>query len=637
MGYTYAELGAGLSRDPLAQDRYRQVDATCKEAIRRFIVDFRLQIAGLADQSAIANLKSAIASADAYLKGSANIAPGSLDAIWHLLGDLQTKMSLDHETSGLLNALAGGYIPPSPGNDVVRNPAVVPTGRNIHGLDPFRIPSAAAQVSGARVVEDLLARLTQEQGALPETVALILWGTDNIKTEGEGVAQALALLGARVITDELGKVADVVLIPLKELGRPRIDIVATVSGIFRDLMAMQAQLIDKAVRLAAAADEPTHLNYVCRHVLAQTAELGISVDEAASRVFSNAPGSYGANVNNMVESGSWEDDAQIGDIFMARKGFAMDKRGEWQAARPILEQALSTVQATFQNVDSVEVGISDVDHYYEYLGGVTKSVEKLRGSRPPVMLAEVEAFSGPGGGRVRSLEQMVRLESRAKLLNPKWFEGMLAHGYEGVREIEVRVSNTYGWSATSNAVEGWVYQGVAETYLLDEAMRERLATLNPHAAAGVARRLADVGQFVLRDLDDLVEHHRGLGQIYGAQQIASRLRLRVHVKLFGQIPNGRQSTHPNGGTHRPLHCTGQDIGGDASQGQQMRPIPTARGQGKNRIAVKGRMHGSDCPSEAVLGHLRQLARLRFAQLCIRGDNRQGCVAHLVGLSAPAEA
>lgn len=487
LGYTYADLGAGLSRDPQAQDRYRQVDATCKEAIRRLVVRAH---------------RDAPLQSDAYLKGSANITPGSLDAIWHLLGDLQTKMSLDHETSGLLNALAGGYIPPSPGNDVVRNPAVVPTGRNIHGLDPFRIPSAAAQVSGARVVGDLLARLTQEQGALPETVALILWGTDNIKTEGEGVAQALALLGARVITDELGKVADVVLIPLKELGRPRIDIVATVSGIFRDLMAMQSQLIDKAVRLAAAADEPTHLNYVRRHVLAQTAELGISVDEAASRVFSNAPGSYGANVNNMVESGSWEDDAQIGDIFMARKGFAMDKRGEWQAARPILEQALGTVQATFQNVDSVEVGISDVDHYYEYLGGVTKSVEKLRGSRPPVMLAEVEAFSGPGGGRVRSLEQMVRLESRAKLLNPKWFEGMLAHGYEGVREIEVRVSNTYGWSATSNAVEGWVYQGVAETYLLDEAMRERLAKLNPHAAAGVARRLLEANSRGFWDADE---------------------------------------------------------------------------------------------------------------------------------------
>ncbi|NNJ10741.1 magnesium chelatase subunit H [Chloroflexales bacterium ZM16-3] len=498
MGLRYADLSAGLSHNSLAQDRYRQVDAICKQAIRQFIGDCSLQT----DQSASSNLQSAIASADIYLYEAARVTPDSLHATWRQLGDLLERLGVDNETSGLINALSGGYIPPSPGNDVVRNPAVVPTGRNIHGLDPYRIPSAAAQVSGVKVVEDLLARLTREQGALPETVALILWGTDNIKTEGEGVAQALALLGARAVTDELGKVADVALIPLAELGRPRVDVVATVSGIFRDLMAMQAQLIDKAVRMAANADEPDDLNFVRKHALAQAAELGVSLDEAACRVFSNAPGTYGANVNNMVESGSWEDDAQIGDVFMTRKGFAMDSRGEWQAARPILEQALGTVQATFQNVDSVEVGISDVDHYYEYLGGVTKSVEKLRGTRPTVMLAEVEAFSGPGGGRVRSLEQVVRLESRAKLLNPKWFEGMLAHGYEGVREIEVRVSNTYGWSATSNAVEGWVYQGVAETYLLDEAMRERLAKLNPHAAAGVARRLLEANSRGFWDADE---------------------------------------------------------------------------------------------------------------------------------------
>ncbi|MEI6181435.1 MAG: cobaltochelatase subunit CobN, partial [Chloroflexales bacterium] len=189
-------------------------------------------------------------------------------------------------------------------------------------------------------------------------------------------------------------------------------------------------------------------------------------------------------------------------VFMSRKGFALTPSGEWREARPLLEQALSTVEATFQNIDSVEVGISDVDHYYEYLGGMTKSVEKLRGARPTVMVAEVEAFSGPGSGRVRSLEQMVRLESRAKLLNPKWFEGMLAHGYEGAHEIEVRVSNTYGWSATANAVDGWVYQGVAETYLLDEAMRERLAKLNPQAAAGMARRLLEANERGFWETDD---------------------------------------------------------------------------------------------------------------------------------------
>jgi magnesium chelatase subunit H len=270
-------------------------------------------------------------------------------------------------------------------------------------------------------------------------------------------------------------------------------------------------LIDRAARLAACADEPLEANFVRKHALDLAASLGISLEEAAARVFSNAPGSYGANVNHMVEQSTWQDDQELGEVFMNRKGFAMTPGGEWREARPLLEGVLATVEATFQNVDSVETGISDVDHYYEYLGGVTKSVERLRGARPTVMVAEVEALSGASGGRVRSLEQMVRLESRAKLLNPKWFEGMLVHGYEGVHEIEVRVSNTYGWSATAGAVDGWVYQGVAETYLLDEAMRERLARLNPHATAGMARRLLEACERGFWEADEeTLERLRGI-------------------------------------------------------------------------------------------------------------------------------
>lgn len=485
MGFDYATLRQRLTQDSTAQQQYRQVDEACRAAVARLVAGEPLSASG--------------------------VAPDALAPFAAMLNDLLERLRVDGELPGLLRALDGGFIPASPGNDIVRNPAVVPTGRNIHGLDPYRMPSDAAQVSGTQCVNELLEGLRRSEGAYPETVAMVLWGTDNLKTSGEGVAQALALLGARPVSDELGKIADVALIPLAELGRPRIDVVCTVSGIFRDLMAHQAMLIDKAARLAATADEPEEANFVRKHARSQAVTLDVSIDEAAARVFSNAPGSYGANVNHMVEQGNWEDDSQLGDVFMTRKGFALDSNGEWYEARPLLEHALSTVQATFQNVDSVETGISDVDHYYEYLGGVTKSVEKLRGTRPKVMLAEVEAFSAPGGGRVRSLEQIVRLESRAKLLNPKWFEGMLAHGYEGAHEIEVRLSNTYGWSATANAVDGWVYQGVADTYLLDEAMRERLAKLNPQAAAGMARRLLEANERGFWQADEAtLEQLRGI-------------------------------------------------------------------------------------------------------------------------------
>lgn len=246
--------------------------------------------------------------------------------------------------------------------------------------------------------------------------------------------------------------------------------------------------MDKATRLVAAADEPPEQNYIRKHALAQAAELDISLDEASTRIFANAPGTYGANVNFMVESSTWDQDKQLSDTFLSRKSFTFNAaRGEWRDARAIMERTLTTVDATFQNIDSFEVGISDIDNYYENLGGITKSVEVLRGKRPPVMVADAVATTG----RLSSLEQMVRLESRAKLLNPKWFESMLTHGAEGVREIEARVNNTYGWSATASAVEDWVYQGVAETFLLDEAMRERLAQLNPHATAAVTRRLLE--------------------------------------------------------------------------------------------------------------------------------------------------
>jgi magnesium chelatase subunit H len=199
----------------------------------------------------------------------------------------------------------------------------------------------------------------------------------------------------------------------------------------------------------------------------------------------------------MVDGGTWENDDELSDVFLSRKSFAY-RKGHWQPAREVMEHALSTVDAAFQNIDSFEMGISDVDHYYEYLGGVSKSVEKLKGQRPAVMVADAIAIND----RLSSLEQMVRLETRAKLLNPKWYESMLSHGYEGVREIEARLSNTYGWSATNDAVENWVYDDAADVFVLDEAMRQRMAQANPHATAAFTRRLLEANARGFWDASD---------------------------------------------------------------------------------------------------------------------------------------
>jgi magnesium chelatase subunit H len=504
-GWDYEALRKDLKTTREAQERWEQIETICREAMRLFITTTDSQHGTVEDDHPLSvdllstsyNTRRSVA--DTYLQKEARIKPGTLHMLWDFLNELSINIVNEQEIRGLLHALEGGYIAPSPGNDVVRNPAVVPTGRNIHGLDPYRMPSNFAQDNAFKLVSDMLERMARENGTAPETVAMVLWGTDNLKSDGEGIAQVLSLLGARAVQDELGNISDVMLIPLSELGRPRIDVVVTVSGIFRDLLTHQMQLMDKAVKMAANADEPVEFNFVRKHALEQSQELGISIDDAATRIYSNAPGSYGANVNHLVESGTWDNEEQLSEAFMSRKSFTLGADGEWRDARKVMEKSFATVDAAFQNIDSFEIGISDVDHYYEYLGGVTKTVEKLSSKRPSVMVADA---IGSGSGRLSSLEQMVRLESRAKLLNPKWYDSMLNHGYEGVHEIESRVNNTYGWSATASAVEGWVYQGVAETYLLDEQMRDKLAKLNPHSAMAITGRLLEANNRGFWDADE---------------------------------------------------------------------------------------------------------------------------------------
>jgi magnesium chelatase subunit H len=264
----------------------------------------------------------------------------------------------------------------------------------------------------------------------------------------------------------------------------------TVSGIFRDLFQSTMALLDRAARVVAALDEPLDMNYLRRHAEEQTGE-GATFDEAAARVFSNAAGNYGTNVNFMVLESQWEDSRELGDLFVTRKCFAYgrDSEGrmlEGREARRLLERALERVEATYQNIDSFEVGITDVDHYFEYLGGVTKAIEK-RAARPRVYLSDTLSPAA----KVRTLEETIRLEARTKLLNPRWQEGMLKHGFSGVAEIEHQVTNTFGWSATADAVDDWVYDKVAETFVLDREMLNCLSALNPHSARAMVGRLLE--------------------------------------------------------------------------------------------------------------------------------------------------
>ncbi len=401
-------------------------------------------------------------------------------------------MRLNSEIEGLMAALDGRYILPAPGGDILRNADILPTGRNLHGFDPFKIPSAFAVQDGAQQADKLIKRYLQDGHDLPESVAIVLWGSDNLKSEGSQIGQALRLMGAQPRFDSYGRLVGAQLMPLELLGRPRIDVVVTLSGIFRDLMPLQIKMLAEAAYMAAMADEPTDDNYIRKHALAYQKEHGCDMATASLRVFGNADGAYGSNVNNLVENGLWSDEDELANTYTSRKGFAFGISGQPVAQNALLKSALADVALTYQNLESVELGVTTVDNYFDTLGGITRAVKQAKGGNE-----EIPVYIGDqtrGDGQVRSLSEQVSLETRTRMLNPKWYEGLLEHGYEGVRQIEVHITNTMGWSATTGQVQPWVYKQLTEKFMLDPEMRDRLAKLNPTASARLANRLMEASK-----------------------------------------------------------------------------------------------------------------------------------------------
>ncbi|CAM4061570.1 magnesium chelatase subunit H [Palleronia rufa] len=396
----------------------------------------------------------------------------------------ETALGQEAELPALIRALSGRFIAPVPGGDLIRSPEILPTGRNIHAFDPFRMPTAYAMADGARQA----ALLLETHKAMPRSVALVLWGSDNIKSDGGPIAQALALMGAAPRFDSYGRLSGADLVPLEHLGRPRIDVVMTLSGIFRDLLPLQTRMLAEAAWKAATADEPVERNFVRAHALSYAEAMGCDMETASLRVFSNAEGAYGSNVNQMVDSSAFDDEDELADAYQTRKGFAYGRTGHATQQGALLQAALKDVDLAYQNLESVELGVTSVDHYFDTLGGISRAVRRAREGRvAPVYIGDQTR----GAGKVRTLQQQVALETRSRSLNPRFYEPLLKHGHEGVRQIEAHVTNTMGWSATTGEVEPWVYQRLSETFVLDPEMRKRLADLNPVASARMAGRLLE--------------------------------------------------------------------------------------------------------------------------------------------------
>ena len=390
------------------------------------------------------------------------------------------------EVPAILRALDGRYLRPAPGGDLLHTPEILPTGRNMHGFDPFRIPSAFAMRDGAMQAQMIIDRHLADGHEPLRTIAFVMWGTDNLKTQGVPIAQALTLMGARPRFDSYGRLSGAELIPLAELGRPRIDVMVTLSGIFRDLMPLQVRLLAEAAWLAASADEPVEMNAIRAHALDYAAKHGCDLETASLRVFSNAEGAYGANLNMAIENSVWEDEDELAHMFARRKSFAYGRNGRAAQQPDLMAAVMSEVDVAYQNLESVELGVTTLDQYFDTLGGISRMARRS-GREPAIYIGDQTR----GKGVVRTLNEQVSLETHSRMLNPKWYEGLLKHGYEGVRQIEASVTNVMGWSATTGEVDQWVYERIAQTYMLDPEMRARLAELNPTSAAKLAGRLIE--------------------------------------------------------------------------------------------------------------------------------------------------
>jgi magnesium chelatase subunit H len=346
------------------------------------------------------------------------------------------------------------------------------------------MPSLFAMKEGEQQAELLLSK----HETYPNSVAMVLWGSDNIKSDGLSIAQAMALMGAMPKFDDYGRLCGAELIPLSDLGRPRIDVLMTLSGIFRDLLPLQVRMLASAAYKASLAEEPLDMNFIRANTLKHQKEMNIDIKSAALRVFSNAEGAYGSNVSHLIDTSSWDDEEELADTFNNRKGFAYDLDGKCTKQSELLSSALKKVDFAYQNLESVELGVTTIDHYFDTLGGISRAVKKANGGDAiPVYIGDQTR----GDAAVRTLSEQINLETRTRSLNPKWFEPLLQHGHEGVRQIEAQITNTLGWSATTGQVDPDLYDQLSETFVLDEEMRRKLSELNPKASLRVANRLLE--------------------------------------------------------------------------------------------------------------------------------------------------
>jgi cobaltochelatase CobN len=413
-------------------------------------------------------------------------------------------MRTPEEMGNLLGALAGGYVPAGPSGSPTRGLVnVLPTGRNFYSVDPKALPSRLSWEVGQGLADDLLRRYVDEEGRHPETVGIVVWGTAAMRTQGDDVAEILALLGVRPTWNEESlRVTGLEVIPLEELGRPRVDVTVRISGFFRDAFPNLISLMDDAFRAVASLDEPHEMNFVKKHA-DEERDAGADERRSTTRIFGSKPGAYGAGLLPLIDARNWRDDEDLAEVYAVWGGYAYGKGLDGVEAREAMESNLRRTEIAVKNVDNREHDLFDSDDYFQYHGGMIAAVRALTGRSPKGFIGD---SADPSRPRTRSLSEEARRVFRSRVANPRWIEAMQRHGYKGAFELSATVDYLFGYDATAGVVEDWMYRDVTHKYVLDERVREFMQESNPWALRAISERLLEAterGLWSEPDPDDL--------------------------------------------------------------------------------------------------------------------------------------
>jgi cobaltochelatase CobN len=437
------------------------------------------------------------------LVSGAQSCEGAWERTAAVLGWIDTKLrpAIDAcgeaEMTALLHGLDGRFVRPGPSGAPTRGrPDVLPTGKNFFAVDVRAVPTPSAWRIGRLAAERLVEGYWQEAGEWPRAIALSAWGTANMRTGGDDVAQALALIGARPLWEETsGRVTGFAITPLSELKRPRVDVTFRVSGLFRDAFPTQMDIIGSAVCAIAELDEPDEANPIAANVRAKRLALeaeGVSGEhaqrQAAHRVFGSKPGAYGAGLGALIDEGGWKDRGDLAGIYLDWGGYAYGGGVQGEAARGDFAERLATIDLVAHSQDNREHDILDSDDYYQFMGGLAAAVQNLRGKAPRI--AHVDT-SRPEAPLSRPLSHEISRVVRGRAANPKWIAGVMRHGYKGAFEIAATVDYLFGFAASTDAVSNHHFDQLFASYLEDERVQDFMATANPAALRETAARFAE--------------------------------------------------------------------------------------------------------------------------------------------------